>query len=404
MTALVGILLALQAQSTTPTSIATPVRSVAAVEAPAPPVLDGLDTDAFWQTAPVISEFLEARPTEGAAPKQRTEARIAYDEHNVYVFVRMYDTHPDSIISLLSRRDNQTNSDNIQVMLDSYHDKRTGYEFVVNPAGVKSDYAVYSDGNEDGAWDGIWEVATTVDSLGWTAEYKIPLSQLRFSPGGTNTFGIMLWRNIPRYNSQVTWPLYRQSQSGFVSQWGDLTGLTNLANPRKVEITPYLVTQNEPKLGANGLERHQAINVGGDLKYGISSNLTLNATVNPDFGQVEADPAVLNLSAFETFFNERRPFFVEGKGLFQFRLNCFIVNDCSTGEGLFYSRRIGRSPTLSGFYGDASSPLATTIIGAAKVTGRTPGGFSLGVIDAVTDRENGPNDETLEPATNYAVV
>jgi len=404
MTALVGILLALQTQSTTPATIPSPVRTTSAVVAPAPPVLDGMDTDAVWQGAPVISEFYEARPTEGATAKQRTEGRIAYDQHNIYVFLRMYDSHPDSIISLLSRRDAQTNSDNIIVMLDSYHDKRTGYEFVVNPAGVKADYAVYSDGNEDGAWDGIWEVATKVDSLGWTAEFKIPFSQLRFSPGATNTFGVMLWRNIPRYNSQVTWPLYRQSQSGFVSQWGDLTGLANLANPRKAEFTPYLVTQNEPHFGSNGLERHQAINVGGDLKYGISSNLTLNATVNPDFGQVDADPAVLNLSAFETFFSERRPFFVEGKGLFDFNLNCFVVIDCSSGEGLFYSRRIGRSPTLSGFYGDASSPLATTIIGAAKVTGRTPGGFSLGIIDAVTDRENTAADVTLEPATNYAVV
>lgn len=404
MTALVGILLVLQTQSTTTTPIAPPVRSVAAVVAPAPPVLDGQDTDAVWQSALIISEFLEARPTEGAPAKQRTEGRIAYDEHNIYVFVRLYDTHPDSIISLLSRRDDQTNSDNIIVMLDSYHDKRTGYEFVVNPAGVKADYAVYSDGNEDGAWDGIWEAETSIDSLGWTAEFKIPLSQLRFSPGATNTFGIMLWRNIPRYNSQVTWPLYRQSQSGFVSQWGDLTGLANLASPRKAELTPYMVTQNEPRFSPTGLERHQAFNIGGDLKYGISSNLTLNATVNPDFGQVDADPAVLNLSAFETFFSERRPFFVEGAGLFNFNLNCFVVVDCSTGEGLFYSRRIGRAPTLRGFYGDASSPLATTIIGAAKVTGRTPGGFSLGIIDAVTDREDGPNDETLEPATNYAVV
>lgn len=404
MTALVGILLALQTQSTTPTPIINPVRSVAAVTASAPPVLDGQDTDAVWQTAAVISEFLEARPTEGAAVKQRTEGRIAYDEHNVYIFVRMYDTHPDSIISLLSRRDDQTNSDNIIVMLDSYHDKRTGYEFVVNPAGVKADYAVYSDGNEDGAWDGIWEVATTIDSLGWTAEYKIPLSQLRFTPGASNTFGVMLWRSIPRYNSQVTWPLYRQSLPGFVSQWGDLTGLANLASPRKAEITPYMVTQNEPRFSPTGLERHQAFNVGGDLKYGISSNLTLNATVNPDFGQVEADPAVLNLSAFETFFGERRPFFVEGKGLFQFNINCTAVNDCSTGEGLFYSRRIGRTPTLLDFYGDATSPTATTILGAAKITGRNSGGFSIGILDAVTDREDGPNSTTLEPVTNYAVV
>jgi hypothetical protein len=185
----------------------------------------------------------------------------------------MYDTHPDSIVSLLSRRDDQTNSDNIIVMLDSYHDKRTGYEFVVNPAGVKADYAVYSDGNEDGAWDGIWEVATKVDSLGWTAEFKIPLSQLRFSPGATNTFGVMLWRNIPRYNSQVTWPLYRQSQSWLREPVGELTGLSNLASPRKLEVTPYMVAQDEPRATPTGFERHQAFNVGGTSSTGFPPTL-----------------------------------------------------------------------------------------------------------------------------------
>lgn len=385
-----------------PEGIPASISSLNAVRADQPPVLDGKDDDAIWARAPRITGFREVRPSEDAEPRQRTEARIAYDARNLYVFVRAWDTAPDSIVRLLSRRDVQTASDQIIVMVDSYHDRRTGYEFAVNPVGVKSDYAIYDDGNEDGAWDGVWDAATQVDSLGWTAEYRIPLSQLRYPSGKSRTFGILIWRNIQRYTSQVSWPLYRQSKTGFVSQFGELHGLTDLAPPRRAEFTPYLVGKSEPIAKGDGFERHEGANVGGDLKYSLASNLTLNATINPDFGQVEADPAVLNLSAFETQFEERRPFFVEGRGLFDFRVNCNQVN-CN-GEGLFYSRRIGRAPQLGDLYGDAASPRATTILGAAKLTGRLPGGIGLGVLDAVTDHETGPGKATIEPTTNYAVV
>ena len=245
----------------------------------------------------------------------------------------------------------------------------------------------------------MWDASTAVDSLGWTAEYRIPLSQMRYATGGSTTFGFMIWRTIERYTSQITWPLYRQSKPGFVSQFGELTGMDDLVNPRRAEFTPYMVTKNESRPTSAGFGRHQDLNIGGDLKYGVASNLTLTATINPDFGQVEADPSVLNLSAFESFFQERRPFFVEGRGQFSFDVNCSAVN-CN-GEGLFYSRRIGRAPQLADSYGDATSATATTILGAAKVTGRTPGGFAIGVLDAVTGHETGVNGATIEPLTNY---
>jgi hypothetical protein len=404
VTALLGVLLVLQAQGEAikpPLSNATSVR---ATRTATPPELDGRDDEVVWRSAPAIDQFLEARPTEGAAPKLPTEARVAYDEHNLYVFVRAFDSHPDSIVSLLARRDHQPPSDYVTVMLDPYHDRRTGYEFSVNPAGVKADYAIYADGDEDVAWDAVWDVATRVDSLGWTAEYRIPLSQLRYSSRSNGTFGLLIWRVIQRHTATVTWPLYRTSRSGLTSQFGELTGLNGLASPGHAELTPYVVSKNVTDAGSADLGRNQEVSVGGDLKYRLASNLLLNATVNPDFGQVEADPSELNLSAFETFFSERRPFFVEGKGLFTFTVNCVVVVDCDTGEGLFYSRRIGRSPQLAGVYGDAASATSTRILGAGKVTGRLPGGFSLGVLDAITDHVAGPGGTTLEPATNYGVI
>src|SRR5256885_1490549 len=288
----------------------------------------------------------------------------------------------------------------LKIVIDSYHDRRTGYEFAVNPAGVKRDYAIYNDNNEDDAWDGVWQVATTVDSLGWTAEFRIPLSQLRYAHADTNTFGFAVWRDIQRYTERVSWPVYRQSQSGFASQLGDVTGLVGLPAPRRLEVAPYMVTKNVSAPAGRSFDRSQKLTAGADLKYGLTSNLTLDATVNPDFGQVEADPAVLNLTAFETFFQERRPFFVAGTGVFRFAVNCSQVN-CN-GERLFYSRRIGRAPQLPG--NDAGSPIATTIYSAAKLTGRLPGGQTVGLLDAITQRATGRAARPSAPATNYAAL
>lgn len=378
--------------------------SVRATRAAKAPVLDGRDDDAVWQVAPAVDGFRQARPREDADPVQRTEFKVAYDPEYLYVFIRAYDTHPDSIITQLARRDQDLANDNVIVMLDAYHDHRTGYEFWVNPSGVKVDVAIYNDGQEDPAWDAVWDVATRIDSLGWTAEYRIPFSQLRFAPAKELTFGFAVWRSVQRTTSQSTWPLIRRSKTGFVSQFGELTGLDDLESPRRAEIAPYFLTQNEAQPAGSGFERHQKLAIGGDLKYAVASNLTLNATINPDFGQVEADPGELNLSAFETFFSERRPFFVAGAGQFDFRVNCFAVVDCNTGEALFYSRRIGRAPLLADRFGDASSPTSTQILGAAKLTGRTTHGLSVGFLDAVTQRVGGIAGHTLEPATNYGVL
>jgi hypothetical protein len=379
-------------------------KGVTAARADRPPVIDGRDDDAVWKQAVPITGFQEWRPSEGGPPKLPTEAKVAYDAANLYVFVRALDPHPDSIITVLARRDYFTPSDMIWLFLDSYHDRRTGFEFGVNPSGVKLDAQIFNDGNEDFAWDAVWDVATRVDSLGWTAEFRLPLSQLPYGRQRSHTFGFTVDRDIYRFSQRVSWPLFHQSQAGFVSQFGEIDGLDGLEEPRRLEAAPYVVTKNVSQFTATGIGRQQDLTIGGDLKYRVAPNLKLDATVNPDFGQVEADPGVLNLSAFETFFREQRPFFVQGAGTFQFNVNCTAVNDCSTGEGLVYSRRIGRAPELAGVYSDTTSSAFTTILGASKLTGRLPGGLAIGAIDAVTAHETGVGGVTIEPLTNYGVL
>src|SRR5206468_7307868 len=217
-----------------------------------------------------------------------------------------------------------------------------------------------------------------------------------------HTFGFMVVRDVARTSARISWPLYDHEKQGYFSQMGALGGIRGLSAPRRLELTPYVVTKNETRPSGSSFDHPQDVSTGADVKYGLSSNLTLDATINPDFGQVEADPAVLNLSAFETFFEERRPFFLEGAGIFRFDVDCSAVN-CN-GEGLFYSRRIGRAPQLGGLYGDASSAKATTILGAGKLTGRLAGGLSVGALEALTERAAGRADTTIEPQTNYSVL
>jgi hypothetical protein len=375
--------------------------AVRAIQAPA---VDGHDGDNVWRTAIPITEFLEFQPNEGKAPRFATEAKVAYDQKNFYVFVRAFDAEPGRIAKTLARRDVRPPTDQIKIIIDSYFDRRSGYEFAVSPGGVKRDYIIYDDWHEDSNWDGVWDVATTVDSLGWTAEFRIPLSQLRYANQPTHTFGFAVWRDIERHKERVSWPLYHRNQDGLSSQLGEVSGITGLSSPRRLEAAPYVVTKNVTLEDGNGAFSHeQQLTAGADFKYGVTSNLTLDGTVNPDFGQVEADPSVLNLGAFETFFPERRPFFLEGVGLFRFEVNCTTVNDCGR-ENLFYSRRIGRSPQLGDLYGDQTSATATTILGAGKLTGRLPSGLSVGVLDAVTQREIGLDGKTIEPLSNYAVI
>ena len=381
------------------------VATATAVRAAQPPRIDARTDDPVWQSAPRVSGFRMFEPRVDVDPTLNTEFQVAYDDRNLYVLVRMFDPHPDSIMHALTRRDVRGPSDQIKLLIDSYNDRRSGFEFAVNPDGVKRDYAMSNDSDEDESWNGVWDVATAVDSLGWVAEFRIPLSQLRYAPAEGHTFGFGIWRDVERNRERSSWPLWSPTRNGISSQLGRLTGLAGITSDRRLEVTPYVVTRNvqrTPSPGAYG--RGQQLSLGGDLKLGITPNVTLDATVNPDFGQVEADPAVVNLTAFETFFSERRPFFVEGTGLYRFELNCYIVVDCSTNEGLFYSRRIGRSPARRNVYGDATTASSTPIAAAAKLTGRTPGGLSFGFLEAVTPEVTGTLDRAVEPLTNYAVL
>ncbi len=386
------------------------MRTMPGTEAPAyrptraatAPQIDGRDDDAIWQTAQVITDFQQFEPTEGAAPSFRTAARVAYDSRHLYIFVRAFDPRPDSILAVLQRRDGVALSDDVIIGVDSYHDRRTGYLFRLTAGGAMADGYMFNDGQqEDWGWNAVWEGAARVDSLGWTAEYRIPLSQLRYAPRGDNTFGLSIMRRIARLGERPVWPLIRRSTTGMVSQWAEVPGFTGLTAPRRMELMPYGVGRYGYAPRGNGTARDAAqVQLGADLKLGVTSNVTLDAAMNPDFGQVEADPGVLNLSAFEQFYAERRPFFLEGSGIFRYDIDC---NDGAC-TGLFYSRRIGRSPQLGNRYGDAASPQQSTILGAAKVTGRLGNGLSIGVLDAVTDHVAGTEGRTIEPMTNYGVV
>ena len=379
-----------------PQPVRNAVTTATAARAVRPPVIDGSDQDEAWEKATPITDFRTFEPVDDGEPRFKTEARVANDASYLYVLVRAFDPHPDSIIGLLSRRDVKTQSDQIKIMVDSYHDRRTGYEFGVNPSGVKRDYYLYDDVREDASWDAVWDVATRVDSLGWVAEFRIPLSQLRYPRSASNTFGLMIMRDLARTNERFSWPAYRRQRPGVASQFGEVSGLVGLGSPRRLEIVPYGITKNVSARDADGFRRRQQQSLGADVKYGLSSNLTLDATVNPDFGQVEADPAVLNLTAFESFFEERRPFFIEGTGIFQF--------DPNTVQ-LFYPRRIGRAPQLGGLVEDPNAliPGSSTILGAAKVTGRLSSGTSLGVMTAMTQKET-VGSTVVEPQTEYGVA
>jgi hypothetical protein len=402
MSAIATSLSAQQSNSTVQKPTAKAVRATVA------PVIDGKDDDAVWKSAPGYSEFFEFQPTEGKAPRYRTEFKAAYDDRNLYVFVRAYDPHPDSIMSALTRRDVRGSADQLKVMIDSYHDRRSGFEFAVSPSGVKRDYAMYNDSQEDQTWDGIWDVGTRIDSLGWTAEFAIPFSQLRYNNMKQHTFGFAVWRDIERYKERASWPIYHTNTGGISSQIASLEGIDDIAPFRRLEVVPFVLAKSSTVAhdgsapGVTDWGREQKASAGADLKYGVTPNLTLDATVNPDFGQVEADPSVLNLSAFETFFQERRPFFIEGSGFYSYDVNCTIVN-CS-GENLFYSRRIGRSPQLAGLYAASGSTTQTRILGAGKLTGRFGNGLNVGALEAVTGRVTGTDDRTTEPTTGYSVL
>ena len=399
-------------------AVTTAAGSLARVDAVAVPKsanairVGGDLSDEFWQSVTPTDAFLQREPEESGVPSQRTEFRVAYDATTLFVKVHAFDTEADKIVSYLTRRDGDSPSDWIRVLVDSYHDKRTAYEFAVNPAGVKFDRYWYNDNDRDDSWDAVWDVKVSRDGSGWTADFRIPFSQVRFNPSESITFGFAVSRQIGRLNQTCTWPLLARSANGYVSSFGELAGLSMGATPKRLELAPYAVAnltrqrpEGNPLLSSSAKE----MAIGLDAKYAVTPGLTLTATVNPDFGQVEADPAVVNLSAFETFFSERRPFFVEGSGTFNFDSDCWN-GPCS----LFYSRRVGRSPHGTNGLPDGDNvytayPTQSTILGAAKLTGRV-GKFSVGAMYAVTQEETATivdgferSQQAVEPTTSYAI-
>jgi hypothetical protein len=296
----------------------TSLTATAVVARPAPEI-DGRQLDVVWRSAPKVSGFRQFEPRVDADPSFQTEFQVAYDEKNLYVFVRMLDPHPDSIMHALSRRDVRGPSDQIKLLIDSYDDKRSGFEFAVNPDGVKRDYAMSNDGNEDDSWNGIWDVGVAVDSLGWTAEFRIPLSQLRYARVDRHTFGFGVWRDIERRAERSAWPPYSPQRNGIVSQLGRLTGLQGITTAQRLELAPYIVAKNVQRTMPNErFGRNQQVAVGGDLKFGITPNVTLDATVNPDFGQVESDPAVLNSRRSRPFSRSSGPSSSKAPGCISF--------------------------------------------------------------------------------------
>lgn len=396
----------------------TPDRHVTAERVPPGEIrIDGRLDEAAWRLAPVGAGFTQSHPRPGELPHQRTEFRVLYDDANLYVGVRLHDSSPERITAPLARRDDRTaTSDWVHVIIDSRYDRRTAWGFSVNPRGVQRDLYFFDDNQQDESWVGVWEVATTVDSAGWTAEYRIPLSQLRFDPGDTRpmVWGLQVGRDIAREGERSSWSPWTPYDPGFVSRFGTLGGLEDLRAPRRLEVVPYVSPRvsRVPEGVAGQLVQSTSgdVEAGADVRVGLPRALTLSATFNPDFGQVEADPAEVNLTAFETLFAERRPFFTEGIDAFRFGEP--RAHSSYAFEQYLYSRRIGRPPQRSlagaGFV-EVDAPLQTRILGAGKVSGRTPGGWSVGFMNALTARETARvidgdgarSSEVVEPLTNY---
>ena len=383
--------------------------------------IDGRLDEAAWAAATPITELTQSFPDEGKPPSQKTELRILYDASAIYIGARMYDSlGAKGVRSVLARRDqlmnnNNLTSDKIALVFDTFRDKNSRTWFELNPAGVKGDHQ-----NGDDSFDPVWEGASRIDSLGWTAEFRIPLSQLRFSRASEQIWGMQVWRTIDRRNEQDMWAFWRNNEYGGPAYFGTLEGIKVSSQPRQMEIVPYATTRSKLERARPGDPFHSntemTYRAGGDLKVNLTSNLTLDATVNPDFGQVEVDPAVVNLSVFETTFSEKRPFFVSNSQYFSSGgFSCYFCSNVSS-LSLIYTRRIGRSPQLAGLLSGRSDFMdatdATTILGAGKVTGRTSNGITVGVMDALTNRESArflpvgsANDSTLEiePLANYFI-
>ena len=380
------------------------------------PTIDGFLDDVAWDRAPVAGDFVQLEPNEGEPATEETEVRVLYGADALFVAVRALDSQADSIAAQLTRRDQDSYSDAVHVLIDSYFDRRTAFHFAVNPVGVKMDLYRFDDTQEDPTWDAVWDVATRIDEEGWTAEFRIPYSQLRFGNQEDQTWGINFAREIARRNETSTWAPIRQSDAAIVSKFGELQGLKGLGSPTRMELRPFSLARLGRAPGEEENPFYHPNNflssAGVDLKYGITNDLTLDVTINPDFGQVEADPARVNLTAFETFYPEQRPFFIEGAGIFNFGIG---VGDGDMGsETLFYSRRIGRPPQGSvddrGGYSETQD--LTTILGSWKLSGKTQAGWSVGLLHSVTAEETAQIvtqdgtklEEPVEPFSNYGVA
>ncbi len=390
-------------------------KAVTGMEAP---VIDGALDDRAWDIVEWTGDYIENQPDENTPPSYQTKFKIVYDSKNLYIGVRCYDAEPNKIVKRMSRRDG-FEGDWVEFNIDSYHDKRTAFSFTVTAAGVKGDEFVSNNGNNwDGSWNPIWYTRTNIDGEGWTAELRIPLSQLKFGDAENQVWGLQSTRRFFRAEERSLWQRKPIDQPGWVSEFGELHGLKNIEPQKQLEIQPYTVTSGETYEAEAGNPfrdgNESDITVGLDAKIGVTNDLTLDLTVNPDFGQVEADPSAIALDGFQIFFREQRPFFVENKNIFDFNVSRSEAGNTFGFDNVFYSRRIGRSPqgsasTLDGEFVD--TPDNTPIIGAAKFSGKTKDGWAIGVLESVTAKryaaiinEGGDRRrEMVEPLTNYFV-
>jgi hypothetical protein len=384
------------------------------------PIIDGSPTEPAWEAVEWSGDYVQFEPEPDTLPTQQTFLKVLFDDRNLYVAFRCLDTDPDKIEQRMGRRD-QFPGDWVEFNIDSYHDNRTAFSFTVSASGVKGDEFISNDGNNwDSSWNPIWETRTQTDSNGWTAEMRIPLSQIRFSDGNDQVWGIQSTRRDFRMDERSLWQPRSATAPGWVSRFGELRGLTNLSPRRNVEIQPYVLAQRSTYPAEEGnpfvTGADNRFSVGLDARVGVTNDLTLDLTVNPDFGQVEADPGALNLDGYQIFFREQRPFFVEGQNIFNFQLSSAEAGGRHTSDQLFYSRRIGGAPHRfigsdggRAYYVD--QPDNTTILGAAKFSGKTQSGLSVGLLQSTTQREVATIDfdgerteETVEPLTNFQVA
>ncbi|MEO7801192.1 MAG: DUF5916 domain-containing protein [Ginsengibacter sp.] len=378
--------------------------------------LNGIPDEEAWNSVEWGGDFTQWQPNEGKAPSQKTNFKILYDNTFLYIAYRCHDLAPDSIIKRMSRRD-EFPGDWVEINIDSYHDLRTAFSFTLSVSGVRSDEFVSSDGNNwDASWNPIWFAQAHVDKEGWTGEVKIPLSQLRYGNDPDKVWGFQVTRRILRKEERSTWQYIPQTSGVWVSRFGELHGLKDIPLHRQVEIAPYIIAKadkykKEPgNPFAKGFDKK--LTAGLDGKLAITNDLILDYTVNPDFGQVEADPSQVRLDGYQNFFEERRPFFIESSNIFNYQLTGSEAGGDYDADLLFYSRRIGSSPHgfVNADSGYIDMPQNTSILGAAKFSGKTKKGLSIGILESITQREmatisnNGVKTEQLvEPLTSYFV-